>query len=448
MAGATSKESEVFRKFISTQSILIADESASARSGLFQILAQLGAKPHQIALASSLSAAIGEIEVRKPTLVLAEYDFGRSCGLELLQTVRQNHPDAKKMLFILLTSNTSQTAVARAAEEDVDAYILKPFTPEVFRNSVIKTALMKIHPPEYVRVVEEGKEKLAQGDMDGAEALFRKALALDSKPALAHYYMGQVQYMRKVIDGAQDSYETGLNINRIHYKCLVGLYELLMELKAHGKAYEVVKKLSQYFPANPKRLTEVLRLAIINKQYDDVERYYQIFCNIESRNEVLVNYICAALVVCGKYYLISNNRSRALELMQKAAVTSAGKPKIIREIVLNLLEAKMAAEAAKFLDRFPLDARQTPEYLLLDFQIFSAQQPPGPVVTKGRELLRQGVFDEKFFEIMITKAVEADVTSSAEAFVHDASSKFPGMREFFESLLKPQSGSAKAAAPS
>jgi CheY-like chemotaxis protein len=438
---AVSKESELFQKFIATRKILIADESSSARSGVFAIFSKLGVKPFQISLASSLPDAEAEIIKSKPDIVIAEFNFGKHCGLDLLQRQRANNPDVKKSIFLLLTSNSSQSAVARAAEEDCDAFILKPFTPEVFRNTLIRAALLKANPPEYFTCIEAGKAKIALKDFEGAEVEFKKAEKMDPQPALACYYLGQLKLLKKIMDGAQDFYEQGLGYNKIHYKCLVGLYELLMEMKMYKEAYDVVKKVSQYFPANPKRLAEVLRLAIINQSYDDVEKYYSIFCNIDERNDMLVNYICAALVVCGKYYIRSGNRARALELFQKTVATGAGRTKFLREIIQTLVESKLATEADQILKRYPPELQKDSEYLLLNFQVQNLTLAPQLVLSRGRELMAQGIESERFYEIMLERSLEVKNERMMETVLAGCVKKYPIIHAKFNTAYEGLLGS-------
>jgi DNA-binding NarL/FixJ family response regulator len=431
-----SKEIEIFKKYVETRKVLIADASSSARSGIYRVIADMGAPPTQIFLANNYHSAIEEMKLRKPHIVIAEYDFGSSCGLELLQSQRANNPESKDCLFILITGNTSQSTVARAAEEDVDAFVLKPFTPDVLRKTILSVALAKISPPPYVLTINEGKALLEAQDLDAAEEKFKTATTLDPRPSLAYYYLGQVKFLREILNEAQGDYDTGLNYNKIHYKCMVGLYDIFMKTQQHDRAYDVVKKISQYFPANPKRLSEVLRLAIMNKKYEDVEKYYQIFCNIDERSELLINYICAALVVCGKYYLQTRNRSRALELFQKAGATSAGRTKILREIVQALLDHRLATEATQFLARFPVETHTSSEYQILDFLIANQISTISSILTKGRDLLQKGVKDERVYEVMIARYIEGKLFSAADDLLSDAIAKFPDSKEKFEKLYQ------------
>ena len=440
----SNTEAATFAKYLEGKKILIADVSATARSGLFKIFQDLGAKSNQLILVNTFQQAAAQIPLIKPHIVLAEYDLGRRCGLDLLQTQRQQMPEeTKQMVFVVVTSNTSQTAVARAAEEDIDAYVIKPFTPEVVRKTLMKAAMMKISPPKYIVVIEEGKEAMFAGDIDKAEALFKEACELDPSPSLAHYYLGQTKYMREIMDEAKGSYNKGLEFSKIHYKCMVGIYEILMKEKNHHDAYEVVKKISQYFPANPKRLSEVLRLAITNAKYEDVEKYYATFCNIDDRDENLIKYICAALVVCGKYYLGAKHKTRALELFQKAAATGTGRVKILREIVQVLVDYNLVKDAKEYLHKFPPVSHTKEDYLLMQFQVTNAEGNLERIIENGRSVISQGFGDERFYGVMIKRSFEAKTDRAADSLLNDAVTKWPNRKAEFEEIFQTAQSKSK-----
>ncbi|MBI3543715.1 MAG: hypothetical protein HY075_10625 [Deltaproteobacteria bacterium] len=197
--------------------------------------------------------------------------------------------------------------------------------------------------------VESGKKKSAARSYDEAEGLFTGALKLDPSPTLACYYLGQVKETRQQPDQAKGVYYQGLKFNKIHYKCNLGLYDLFLKEKNFEEAYDVIKRLSHYFPANPKRLAEVLRLAIINSRFEDIEQYYAAFCNMDEREDSLIRHVCAALIVCGKYYLRNGQKARALPFFQKATVAGVGRSNILKEIVQALNESGCVKEAEEFL---------------------------------------------------------------------------------------------------
>ncbi len=430
---------DIFRKFISTRKILIADGSATQRSSLGMILSEAGASGSLIKLASNYADAMTEMDAHQPNIVLCDYDLGTRCGLDLLQTYRAQNPDSQQSLFILVTGNNSQTAVARAAEEDVDTFILKPYSSNTLRAAIMKAALVKINPSRYSTKITQGKALMKEGQIDEALALFKEAVKLDESPALAYFYIGQASQFKKALELAEGSYGKGLELNKIHYKCMVGLFDLFSNQKRHADAYDVAKKISQYFPANPQRLTQVLKLAIMTQSYEDVEKYYQTFTKIDERNEDVIRYVCAALVVCGKYYLQKKFPSRAVELFNKAAVTGAGRGKILGDIITSLVDFKMGKEAELFLNRFPSDQQSTPLYHAQKLLILDDTVPDGAggtVISAGRNLISKGIQDPVIYEVMIRRSLKESLRDAAETLVFDAKKLWPDRAARFDLVYK------------
>ena len=427
---------DAFAEFIQGRKILIADPSSVTRSSLCNILQDLGTKESQISLVTTYEQALEEIPRFKPHVVITEFDLGKRCGLDLLQTQRETNPEeSRNCIFIIVAGNTSQSAVARAAEEDVDAYIVKPYTQDTVRKTLVRAAMTKAKPSEYVLTIEKGKTKVAQKNMDDAEGLFNHAMKLDPAPTLACYYLGQVKEIRKLPDQAKGVYFQGLKFNKIHYKCNLGLYDLYLKEKNYEEAYDVIKRVSHYFPSNPKRLSEVLRLAIINSKYEDVEQYYAAFSNMDDRDESLIKHVCAALIVCGKYYMRAGTPARALPLFQKATATGTGRTKIIKEVVQTLLEYSATKEAREFLDKFPKDTHAGEDYLNSKLQVADSEGGGKEVFDEGRVLIEKGLADERVYAIMIRRAFEASLRPLAQSIVVEAIKRFPAKKDVYEQLL-------------
>ena len=440
MTPAQDKNEALFRKYIDPKKIMITDPCMGMRAGLAKMLTDMGARPGNIKLCRDYDTADQLMPAFKPEIVLCEYDLGPRCGLDLLQAHRAANPESKKSLFILITSNSSQSAVAQAAEEDIDNYILKPYTIDSLRTSIVRSALMKDYPTPYQSSIDEGKTALESGDYDTAIATFEKAMKLDPKPTLACFYHGQANLIKELLDFAQSDYNKGLAYNRIHYKCLTGLFDLLMKRSMHEGAYDVVKRIARYFPANPQRLTTVLRLAVMTNSFEDIERYYQIFTGIETRNEELIKYICAALVVCGKFYLRKESKSRALVLFDKASMYAGEKPAILREIVITLIAANMQKEASGFLKRFASSTHESPEFLAVRYVLQEGSMPEVESIAEGEKLLSMGIHDAEIYKILIKRCLQSGDPEKAQNLVRAAIANCPNYEKDFESAMKPDAG--------
>lgn len=386
--------------------MLVVDKNAGSRSRLLKIVSDLGGKRHMIHTAGSLAEASGILETKKITLILSDYFISGGSGFDLFKMVREQQPNNKKLCLVLVTSNISQTAVAKAAEEDVDSFIIKPYTLQSIQENLISTIVAKIQPSNYVQKIDAAKIHIQKGELDQASALLNEAMTLNSKPALAMFYMGQVEYMRKYLDKAQESYKEGLGFNTIHFKCLVGLYELFMRENKFVEAYQVVKKVAKYFPANPDRLSQIVRLAIRTQNYRDMQFYYEVFTSLDERPSVLTNYIGAGLFISGKYLLNNNDEDTAVQYFDNIAVSCSEYTKFLRAIITLLSEHDKAKIAEKYLSRFPVSTKNDDDYLISDF-LLSAKMgyEPSLLVKRGLDVYNRKIRDVECMKALI-KAME------------------------------------------
>ena len=160
------KPSEVdesrFRTFIQDKSFLIVDINPRVLEFVLSTLESMGVQKKALHASDDFEKARDQIQSLKPQIVLTDYDLDKRCGLGLLDTQRKFSTDSRNSFFILVTGNTSQIAVARAAEEEVDGYVLKPFTGSILREALLKAAASRFEPSEYERMIERAKDHISR----------------------------------------------------------------------------------------------------------------------------------------------------------------------------------------------------------------------------------------------------------------------------------------------
>jgi tetratricopeptide (TPR) repeat protein len=393
---------EVFKKFLEVNEVLIVDKNPSSRSRLLKTMVDLGVKIHMIHSVGTFEEAQAIILSKKIGIILSDYFIGGGSGFDLFKVIREKNPDNKQLCLILVTSNISQTAVAKAAEEDVDSFIIKPYTIQSIQENLISTVVSKIQPSEYIVKIEEAKDLIARGEFETAISVLQEARNLHPKPALALFYIGYAEYLKNQLEDAQGSYNEGLNFNNIHYKCLVGLYDLFLREDRFEDAYSIVKKIAKYFPANPDRLTQIVRLAVRTGNYEDMQMYYEIYTTLDERMKVLTNYIGAGMYVAGKYCLKNNDTEMALQYFENIAVSCSEFTKFLRAIVTVLVTHGMFDEAEKFLKRFDSSVREAEDFLISDFLVTSRKVPDNGFIIKiGLDLWNKHIRDHAFLETLV-----------------------------------------------
>jgi CheY-like chemotaxis protein len=404
-------DSPLVRKYFDENQILIVDTVSSARVTLASQLIQMGANRSQMSLISTFEEAQAVIQQMKPKIIFCDYMLGKKSGLDLLQEQKKIYESTNKnrrkkddTLFVLVTADASQAAVARAAEEDVDTFVVKPYTLKRLQKSLVQAVIAKLQPDEYHQRINLGKDLLFSGNIDEAAAIFQGAMRLDPTPTLACFYLAQTAEIKKALGSADVNYRKGLQYSEIHYKCLVGLYELLNQQGKFAKAYEVVQRIAEYFPANPNRLAAVLKLAVVTSNYPDVPKYYDLFTALDERPEALTRHMCSAMAVAGKHALVRNEHEKAIDIFDKVATTCAGRTHYLRYIVESLVACDRFAEATRFLKRFQAEDHLHPDYEVSSFLVASGTRPASEVLNQGRLLLRQGIESSQVFEILIKVA--------------------------------------------
>ncbi len=417
----------VVQEYLTNHAVLIVDKNSSSRNRLLKVMVDLGVKRAMIHTAGTMSEAAEILKSNNVGLVLSDYFVGGGSGFDLFKMVRTSFPDNKKLCLILVTSNISQTAVAKAAEEDVDSFIIKPYTLQSIQENLLSTVSAKIKPSSYILKIDEGKTAMAAGDFRGAIAIFEAAMPMHPRPSLALFYMGQAQYLLSEADQAKGKYNRGLAFNSIHFKCLVGLYEIFMKEQKFPEAYQVVKKVAKYFPANPDRLTQIIRLAIITKNYEDMELYYEIFTQLEERNAEMTNYIGAGLFVAGKWYLLEGQLPKALPLFEKIAVSCAEFSKFLRAIISLLVEHQQPKEAEKYITRFPAGSRDQEDFVVSDFllRFGSAQTEAGALIQRGLEIYNNNIRDYQVLRLMVEAMVTNGLEDKAEPYRKELERLYP-----------------------
>tara|TARA_Y100000780_G_scaffold132772_1_gene119420 strand:- start:132279 stop:133583 length:1305 start_codon:yes stop_codon:yes gene_type:complete len=418
------KRQELFKAFLEKNKVLIVDKSSASRRRLAKTLIDMGCKRNQIFSVAHYSEALETIKTEKPKLVLSDFNVQGGSGFDLFKEYRQMEKELSDTTLILITSNISQSAVAKAAEEDVDSFIIKPYTVQSLEKSLVTAVINKLYPSKYMKKIDEGKKLLLEGDYEKALEVFDEAMKLTEQPSLALFYHGQAKYFLDQVDEAKADYKKGLEVNKIHFKCQVGLFELFKKEKKYAEAYSVVKNIAKYFPANPERLKEVVRLAVVTENYDDLEMFYETFTELEERPADVVNYMCSGLYVLGRFRFFNGHKSQAKDIFDKICISCMGDPKFLKAMIIKYVEEKMFPEAQEVLRRYPTDTGDQTGYMVSTYLANSSDMSIDELVSSGLELFNNGHRHPLAAEILI-QALYKSGSKKADQYLEEALHDWP-----------------------
>ena len=112
--------------------ILLVDDSTTMRRIQINVLAKLGS--HELLEACDGVKALEVLEKEGPVdLVITDWNMPNMDGLTLLRAIREKYD---KLLVVMITTEAEKVKIIEAIKCGVDAYVVKPFTPQVLSEKL------------------------------------------------------------------------------------------------------------------------------------------------------------------------------------------------------------------------------------------------------------------------------------------------------------------------
>lgn len=438
--------SKELHDFMATKKILICDPSIPFASVIQQTMQTLGCLPEQIIKEPDFFKARHIVGTEKPEIIISEYQLGRGYGLELSELQAGQFNSLNERIFILVTGNSNDSAVAEAAEEEIDGYVLKPFNLKQLQDTFFEVIERKRNPSEYFSYIQKGKQKLAEKDYEEARTTFRKAKSMSNSPSLACYYEGQSLKKLNTPDRALRCYREGRLFSPLHYKCLHGEFDILFEQKKKQEAYEVIKVIKNNYPVSPATLAKMFLLAVYTYNYKDISDYYDAFVSLDRRNDQLVKIVTEALYSAGRFCAKSKDLVSAVDFFKKGVAVAQRDKGYLTRVIRTLLSESNTRAAEEFLMMFNPDDRETSEFLQLDFEIAKISSTESQLLERGKKVISVGKANEDIYRDVVKILVQMNKRTSAEEIIFKSSKSFPDLKDELYKILedssKPQSKTA------
>lgn len=409
-------------------SILIVDSSASFGQVLVGGFLEMGLDKEKIFYCKKYADALKVLETEKPLILLTEYMVDGKQGMELANL--HAAINANK-ISIIITHNTSAAAVAEAAEELVDDYIVKPFSMGSLAARLKILIHRKFFPSDYVLAIRSGKELLKESKYSEALEKFLYAATLEKKPTLAYYYAGHSYFSQGDAEKAIGYFQKGLAIQPLHFRCLMGEFDAYFSQKDYERAYALAPVITENYPLSPKRLGNLFIAAIFTQHFQEIPKFYALYENLDHKSAEVRKVFSAAILTAGKYHLKEHNLQSAVECFDIGVNVVGADIKYLSKVIRELLkkQALGASAAASYLARFPSDEVGGKTYSSLSFLIDRYLRDRNQVIEAGKKLVNQGFADEEIFSVIVEMLVASGKFVLAEDMATKAIALFPGLRQ-------------------
>jgi hypothetical protein len=72
---------------------------------------------------------------------------------------------------------------------------------------------------------------------------------------------------------------------------------------------------------SPERIPDLIKLAVVNKKYDDIFFFYDFSQKIEIQDIVIKKHLAAGLAICGKFLLDGEKKKKGVENKVSMGIT-------------------------------------------------------------------------------------------------------------------------------
>ncbi len=423
------------KNFIGDKACLIIEPSASFSASIQSCLVDMGLPFEQIMTIRKFNDAKRIVEAKKPKLIITEYDLDEGLGLSLLEMQEKFYSEGDR-ISIVVTKNSSDSAVAEAAEGSIDAFILKPFAIETFRQTLIDTFNRKTNPSLYNKKVQTGREKLILKEFDEAISQFGEAKTLDEKPTIAFFHSGQAYQGKGDIAKALQEFREGRKFQPLNYKCLIGEFEGLMAMKNYVEAYSLVPTLKANYPISSHRLGQIFTAAVFTCNFDDLPGYYELYSKMEYRSPRLINLTSLALLTAGKYWIENKDVDKAVSYFAMGLITKSYEMKFIEMVVDELLKVNATAAANTIFLKSPQSEIGSDVHTRIRFKIDQMLLPPDQIIERGKKLILAGQASPEIYKTVVALMTRMGKTTLAESMIAKAVTQYPELRESLYKILE------------
>jgi tetratricopeptide (TPR) repeat protein len=434
---------ELFKReaanFLENKKALIFDNKRAQRNIAKEGLVHCGMRPQNIIIEKSFKNAKRIVEFEKPEIIVSEFQIHDDYGLDLAQIQMQVLDDSTKKVFIILTSGATQSAVADAAEEEVEAFLVSPISREKMIEYIYKAVKKKINPSAYASMIYECKRLIRKKQFDTAKQTLVIAKIMNDRPMMACYLSGEIYRLQGNFDSAMREFEEGLSYNDIHYKCLLGKFMALRNLKKKKEAFMCLEKLSKHFPLTPDLLKNAFILSITSYHFEEVQNYYDLYIKQPRKTNELKVTVSQALLTAGKILLRERRYpKRAFDYFKKGAIISGRKKPYLSQVLDTLIKEGFENQTQDFIKLFDPDEISATLLRQFSFKAFAKTDHTNinQIIEQGKELIFSGEADEEIYFLICDLLKTKKKLKLLESIVYKGSEDIPEIKNKLHTFLK------------
>ncbi|OUR93587.1 hypothetical protein A9Q84_19150 [Halobacteriovorax marinus] len=395
---------------------LVFDPFNNIHSNVEESLESLGVAKENIFVCSTQKEAISVLRQHKTAFIISYIEPKNKAVFDILDEHQKLIVDNFERYFLLFSENKSIFSFAQALEEDIDDYIVSPYTKDKLTNKILKSLKSKIYPTQYQIMLNEISNKTKSKDFSGAKTMAAIACGLHPRPSMVYYHLSKIENLQGKSSDAISLAIQGLKFNKQHYRCLVQLHELYFSIDDHDRAYRVLKKIFELFPLSMVRMFEIFRLAIVGEKFDELKKYCKEILSKEDENILLIRFCTSGLAICAIRSLAAKEESKASDLLKEALKFSKNDPKILRNLYKVNITHGLQISSEEVFAKFQNKDKECIEWEVCKYlREIHSSKPVGMIIEECEDRFKLVEFDEDCFSQLLKRSTrEASVEHNSQ----------------------------------
>ncbi|HEX9715895.1 MAG TPA: tetratricopeptide repeat protein [Desulfurivibrionaceae bacterium] len=215
--------------------------------------------------------------------IICDYNMPYMSGTELLGLIRATKK-LRDVPFLMVTAEANMDIVAEAAEQDVDAYMTKPFVTATLEQKVMELLGQLNNPSPFNQLLLQARTLDEKGDLDGAIAAATEAAKLNDRSSKPYRELGRLFGKKGDLKKAQLCFEKAVEINRLDVSSYHALGQIYFRQGKMDMALENFNRAMEISPRHADRAMNFAKLLIKKKMMPEAEKVLRLVLKTKSND--------------------------------------------------------------------------------------------------------------------------------------------------------------------
>nr|MBF0222349.1 tetratricopeptide repeat protein [Desulfobulbaceae bacterium] len=306
--------------------------------------------------------------------IISDFNMPKMTGTELLSMMRSSKKH-RDIPFLMITADANQSIVAEAAEQDVDAYLTKPFVTATLEQKIKELIHFTLNPSKLTLLLNKAAAWREKGEVDKAIECARMAAELNKRSSRPLRELGRLYLKKDDIPLATKCFEKALSLNRLDVPSYHYLGQINLKLGHTEKAITHFTKALELSPRHADRAFKVATLLMKKNKPDEAAKIIKVMlknnpnnidlhedvadsCFDSGMNALAAKYYQYVLSECpdreyllkklGTAHLRHHDPQSAIEIFERAIMKTPEDIDMLLDLAQAYLDSKLRMRADKW----------------------------------------------------------------------------------------------------